>query len=372
MLGEVRDSSRNVPWALVVFPDARRQTSDAGTVTVLSTGQLNRALLARQMLLERALAPIPRVLERMAGLQAQYAPAIYVGLWSRMVGLERAQVTAALERRSIVQGTMMRSTIHVVSASDYWPLIVATDEARRQWFARVYRGPYREADFAAASETVRNLLAIGPQPRSVLVDAVGKDLWAGIHLDMVRVPPSGTWDRRRADLYGLADHWIAPTGITKEAGVEWLIRRYLGGFGPALATDIGIWAGLPIDRIIPALERMDLRRFQAEDGKELVDVKRMPLPDADVAAPVRFLSVWDAILLVHARRKAVIADEHRPIIFNTKLPQSMPTFMVDGSVAGTWKYAAGKVHLSEFAPIPRKWKRELDEEAKALAAFHNQ
>jgi Winged helix DNA-binding domain len=324
------------------------------------------------MLLRRSTAPIPRVLERMGGLQAQYAPAIYVGLWSRAAGLQRPDVTKALERRSIVQGTMMRSTIHVVSARDYWPFMVATDEARRQWFARVYRGPYGESDFTAACETVRDLLAAGPQSVSALVDAVGKDLWDGIHIDMVRVPPSGTWERRRADLYGLAEQWIPPPAITKEAARELLIRRYLGGFGPAVATDIGTWAGMPVDRILPTLERMDLRRFRAEDGKELVDVKRMPLPDADVAAPVRFLHVWDAILLVHARRKAVIAEEHRPLIFNTKLPQSKPTFIVDGAVAGTWKYEAGQVKLSEFAPIPKKWKRELEEEAKALAAFHNQ
>ncbi|MEX0667753.1 MAG: crosslink repair DNA glycosylase YcaQ family protein, partial [Acidimicrobiia bacterium] len=285
MLGEVRDSSRNVPWALVISQDARRQTPDARTLRVLSTRQLNRALLARQMLLKRSTASISRVLERMGGLQAQYAPATYIGLWSRTAGLQRADVTNALERRSIVQGTMMRSTIHVVSASDYWPLMVATGEARRQWFAQVYRGPYVEADFAAASETVGDLLASGPQPRSVLVDAVGKDLWVGIHLDMVRVPPSGTWERRRADLYGLAEHWIPPAAITSESAIECLIRRYLGGFGPAVATDIGTWAGMHVDRIIPALERMDLRRDQSEDGKELLDLKRAPLPDAEIRAP---------------------------------------------------------------------------------------
>jgi hypothetical protein len=323
------------------------------------------------MLLSRSAAPIPRVLERMGGLQAQYAPAIYVGLWSRMAGLHRSQVTRALERRLIVQGTMMRSTIHVVSASDYWPLMVATDEARRQWFARVYRGPYSEPDFAAASETVRNVLASGPQPRSVLVDAVGNDLWAGIHLDMVRVPPSGTWERRRADLYGLAEQWIPRPAIANDAALELLIRRYLGGFGPAVATDIGTWAGMHVDRILPTLERMDLRRFQAEDGKELVDLRRMPLPDADVAAPVRFLPVWDAALLVHARRKAVIGEQHRPIIFNTKTPQSMPTFLVDGAVAGTWKFEGGQVKLAPFDVIPKTWKRELEEEAKALTAFHS-
>ena len=341
-------------------------------MSVLSTRQLNRSLLARQMLLKRSRASIPQVLERMGGLQAQYAPAIYIGLWSRRAGLQRPDVTKSLERRLIVQGTMMRSTIHVVSASDYWPLMVATDEARRQWFAKVYRGPNSESEFGAASESVRNLLASGPQPRSVLVAAVGQDLWAGIPIDLVRVPPSGTWERRRADLYGLAEHWIPRPAIEEDVALEFLIRRYLGGFGPAVATDIGIWAGMHVDRILPILERMDLRRFQAEDGTELVDVKRMPLPDADVAAPVRFLHVWDAALLVHARRKAVIGEEHRPIIFNTKTPQSMPTFLVNGAVAGTWKYESNKVRLTPFDLIPRKWKRELEEEAKALAAFHNQ
>ena len=341
-------------------------------MTVLSSKQLNRALLQRQMLLERARAPIPRVLERMGGLQAQYAPAIYVGLWSRMAGLERQMVTKALEQRVIVQATILRSTIHCVSADDYWPLTIATREARRQWYLRVYRGQFTEADFSAAAETVRSLLGSGPKPASILAEAVGRELWNGVGMfvDMVRVPPTGTWERRRADLYGLAQDWVEPTVIAPHAALERLVRRYLAAFGPAVPTDIGTWAGVPNDQIVSVLEGMDLRRYQSDDGKILLDLKRLSLPDENVTAPVRFLHVWDAILLVHARHKMVIAEEHRPIIFNTKTPQSMPTFMVDGSVAGTWKYEGNRIQLTPFAPIPRKWKRELDEEARALAAFH--
>lgn len=342
-------------------------------MTALTTRQLNRALLARQLLLERSTAAIPRVLERMGGLQAQYAPAIYVGLWARMAALGRHRVTAALEKRQVVQGTLLRATIHLVSAGDYWPFMIATKEARGRWFLQVYRGPATEADFVAAAETTRSLLASGPKSRTMLADAVGRDLWTGVgmFIDMVRVPPSGTWERRRADLYGLAEDWIPPNRSTIEGGTELLIRRYLGGFGPAVATDIGVWAGLPMDRINSVLERMGLRRYQSEDGKVLLDLKRAPMPDPDVSAPVRFLPVWDAMLLVHARRKAVIAEEHRPIIFNTKTPHSMPTFMVDGTVAGTWQYEGGKVTVSPFDPIPRKWKREMDEERRALVAFHS-
>ena len=340
-------------------------------MTVLSTRQLNRALLARQQLLKRSNATIPQVLSRMGGLQAQYSPAIYVGLWSRKSNLRRDQVTAALERRQIVQGSMLRATIHAVAAHDYWPLMMATGEARNQWFRRVYRGPCTEADFKAAAETVRNLLSAGPQPRSALVDAIGRDTWIGVSMfvDMVRVPPSGTWDRRRADLFALSQEWIPPA-TPPERATEFLIRRYLGAFGPAVAGDVASWAGIAPSEIVPILEQMDLTSFEAEDGKLLLDLKRAPLPDPKVNAPVRFLPVWDAILLVHARRKAVIAEEHRLIIFNTKTPQSMPTFMVDGKVAGTWRYEGAQVRLAPFDVIPRRWKRELEEEAKELAAFH--
>lgn len=187
---------------------------------------------------------------------------------------------------------------------------------------------------------------------------------------MVRVPPSGTWDRRRADLYALSEDWVGPARTTREAGLRLLVNRYLGAFGPAISSDIGVWAGVPRDLIDSTLEGMDLRRYDSEDGKTLFDLKRAPLPDPDVIAPVRFLPVWDALLLVHARRKAVIAEDHRPIIFNTKTPQSMPTFMIDGTVAGTWRHDGGRVHLAPFFPIPRKWQRDLEQEADALAAFH--
>ncbi|MGH8927024.1 MAG: DNA glycosylase AlkZ-like family protein, partial [Acidimicrobiia bacterium] len=267
--------------------------------------------------------------------------------------------------------TLLRSTIHLVSAGDYWPLVTAISGHRRKWFMRVYRGPATEADFEAAATEVARLLAAGPQPRGVLENAVGRDLWTGVgaFVDLVRVPPSGTWERRRADLFGLAQGWIAREPISVQAATEWLIRRYLGGFGPAQPDDIAVWAGLPADAL--DLEPMKLRRFATTDGRMLLDVERAPIPAPDVPVPVRFIPVWDAMLLVHARLKGIIAEEYRPVIFNSKNPQSLPTFLVDGTVAGTWRYEGGKVKVKPFAPIPRKWKRELGQEAAALAAFHS-
>jgi Winged helix DNA-binding domain len=127
---------------------------------------------------------------------------------------------------------------------------------------------------------------------------------------------------------------------------------------------------MPADRIAEALGRLTLRRFRDQNGKELLDLPRAPMPDPDTPAPPRFLPVWDATLLVHARRTQILPEEYRPLVFNTKTPHSVNTFLVDGQVAGTWRYEKGKVQLEPFGPLPRAARRELEGEAKRLAAFH--
>lgn len=138
--------------------------------STLSGRQLNRALLARQGLLERARAPLPRMLERMAGLQAQYAPSMYVGLWSRVEGLEREAVTRALERRSVVQGTLMRSTIHLVSARDYWPFAVAIRRGRRELWLKGHRGQVSARQVEAAVKRLRPRISKGPTERREIAE----------------------------------------------------------------------------------------------------------------------------------------------------------------------------------------------------------
>src|ERR687889_2696452 len=147
----------------------------AGAVRVLTERDLNRALLARQLLLERARTPLPRALERIAGIQEQYAPSMYVGLWSRLEGFERGALTAALERRSVVQGTLMRSTIHLVSKADYWPLALAVRDARRAWWQRATRQRIPEAEMAGAAERLRDRLAGGLLTRREIEALLGKD-----------------------------------------------------------------------------------------------------------------------------------------------------------------------------------------------------
>ena len=161
------------------------------------------------------------------------------------------------------------------------------------------------------------------------------------------VPPSGTWERRRADVYAMAADWLGPIAATEEEGLELLLKRYLAGFGPGRLADAANWAGVPAKKLQPAAEKLNLRRFEDEEGKELLDLPRAPLPDAKTPAPARFLPVWDAILLAHARRAEILAEEHRPLIFTTKTPQSVNTFLVDGAVAGKWsvKRTAKKAEL---------------------------
>jgi hypothetical protein len=335
---------------------------------------LNRALLQRQMLLERTDLSVPNVLEQMAGLQAQYAPAMYVGLWSRVRDLRRDLVTELLVKRDIVQGTLLRGTIHLVSKRDYWPFAAGIRVARREWYLRVTKktGPSEQSVLKAA-DVLRRALRDGPLRTSQIDELIGRDNRGGVGLfvDLVRVPPSGTWERRRADLFGLAEEWVGPDTASEVDGIELLVRRYLGGFGPSTRHEIADWAGLPVTAIDPVLAALDLRRFRAEDGAELLDLPDAPLPDPQTPAPVRFLAQWDAALLAHARRSGILPEEYRPRIFNTKMPQSVGTFLVDGSVAGTWKLVDGRVKTEEFHKLGRATRRELADEAERLTAFYS-
>ena len=336
---------------------------------MLTQAELNRALLARQLLLERRRLWLPRAVEQIGCLQNQYAPSGYVGLWTRIAGFERNALTRALERRALVQGTLMRNTIHVVSRADYWPLVIAVRTERMAWSRSVQRTDGRAVRRAA--ERLRRFLADGPRRQKEIADA---GLWVpgvGIWLDLVRVPPSGTWERRRADLFGLAEDWVGPEPeLGEEEAREHLIRRYLGAFGPAPQRDIANWAGMSVRALAGALERVPLRRFRDEAGRELVDVPRAPLPPAAAPAPVRFLPTWDATVLVHARRTGILAEEHRKRIFNVRNPQSERIFLVDGRVAGAWRYDSGRVTLEPFGRLARAARAELEDEAERLAAFH--
>jgi uncharacterized protein YcaQ len=345
---------------------------------VLSTSELNRAVLARQLLLERsALAP-DRALERVAGLQTQYAPAGYIGLWSRLAGFRRDDLTDALLAGRVVQAWMMRCTIHMVSARDYPPFTEAVRAARREWWVRAAR-PNADIDMPAVAGAVRGYLADGPLKQAEIqarmqADGFAKAAWPGVQLwlDLVRAPPAGTWGTPRAHVYGLAEHTVpaADPAPDEAAARALLVERYLRAFGPASARDIASFCGWNVTATRAVLAGLPLRRFRDERGGELVDVPRAPLPAPDTRAPVRFLGQWDAVLLVHARRGQILPEQYRPRVFATSIPQSVPTFLVDGQVAGTWRYVDGEVRCEPFHDLDGASRAELDAEAARLATFH--
>lgn len=344
-------------------------------MAALSTRALNRALLARQLLLERAELPIPEALSRIAGVQNQYAPNAYLRLWSCLVGFRRDELTTAYEDGSVVQGTLMRGTIHTVAAADYHPMVTAIARTQREWANRATRtkgavnhGPYvRRIRAALADGPMRRpdlmrLLEGAPPPVRYAIDT---------GVEILRVPPSGTWERRRADLCGLADATIEHVDIDEASALAWLVRRYLASFGPASAADTASFMGMKVGAVKEVATTLKLRRLRGDDGTELLDVEGAPLPDPETPAPVRFLPTWDAALLVHVRRTQVLPEAYRPLVFHTKMPPSYPTFLADGQVAGTWRHEHGEIQLEPFRKLTSSERADVEEEAHRLAAFHS-
>jgi hypothetical protein len=355
----------------------RRQT-DRMEAPVLSARTLNRTLLARQHLLERTSTDPIAVMEDMGGIQMQYAPAGYIGLWSRTRDFDRPMLTRALEERRAVQGTLLRATIHTVSAADYWPMLAGIRRINREWYGRVQAREIGSTDMAAVAAAIREELADGPMRIGELTTRIAgrgfperATAWAATWVDMVRVPPSGTWERRRADLYALADQWLPPArAVTEDEGIAHLIGRYLRAFGPAPIRDMANWMGLNVGQMRHVADGMALRQYRDERGSAMVDVPDGVIVEEATPAPPRFLPVWDATLLVHARRTQILPEAHRSRIFNTKTPHSLNTFLVDGQVAGSWRHEDGEIRLDPFTRLGAEDRRAVEDEAHGLALLH--
>jgi hypothetical protein len=338
------------------------------TGRVLTLRELNRATLARQLLLERKPLPLQRALERVAGLQAQWAPAPYVGLWTRVAGFERETLERALLRKRAVRAVLMRGTIHLVSHADY-----------ALFGAAVGAPPWLRPEAAELAETLHDaVLAFGQAPRTrreiseflarehglerELTDAV----WYGLRIRgrLTHAPETGLWKTNGLTRYVAIAHDAAEPAAAR---VE-LVRRYLGAFGPATRADIAEWSGLRVRDLEPALEALEpLARFRDERNRELVDLPRAPRPAPDASAPVRFMPRFDNLVLSHRDRSRVLADEHRGAVIEGGWVRS--TFLVDGFVAGTWELERGRVATQPFAPLPRRVQREVADEAAKLEAW---
>jgi hypothetical protein len=330
---------------------------------VLSRRELNRALLARQLLLRRERLPVLRVLERLAGLQAQWEPAPAIGLWSRIEGFDRAQLERALARRAAVRATLMRATIHLVSTRDYFRFHPALlPMLRRKW--RQHRA--ERADVPDLEELSARVLAAADEPRSVaeLRELVEPDDELGTR--WFRVRHHAPFLRVGGD-YVAAESWLDGSFGTDEEGLRHLVRRYFAAFGPATAADVAAWSGLQVAELRETLDRLRLQRFRDEQGRLLLDLTQAPLPPQDTPVPPRLLPRFDNLTLSHADRTRVVSDEHRKRIIRAGEVDAV--FLVDGFVGGRWRKKGWRIELEPFVSVPRTALQGLQEEAEALSAW---
>jgi len=293
-----------------------------------------------------------------------------VGLWTRVAGFQRDDLTRALEDRSLIQASLMRTTIHIVSRREYWLYANGIRRSRQEWVQRLGALP-PERRLRSNADRLREALHDGPKTIKELGDwAKGFVGTLGLWVDLVRVPPSGTWERRRADRLALAEDWVGPNDSTEEEGLEHLVRAYLRAFGPAAWKDVASWAGLSVAGAKRGGARLELTTARDERGGALVDLAGAELPPEDTTAPVRFLPHWDANLLVHARRSGLLPEAHRPRVFSTKNPFSVGVYLVDGRAVGAWSLVASRIVLDPFEPISKTSQRAVERERQALEAFH--
>jgi hypothetical protein len=335
---------------------------------VLTRRELNRALLARQLLLERARLPVVRALERTAGLQAQDLVAPFIGLWTRIDGFERDHLKRELARRTAIRATLMRGTIHIVSARDYAFLAPAT----LTMIQRLWRSYQRDrAEVPNVEELTARAVAYAAERRTnaELNELLGEDVWWRVRREalFVNTPGDEPWAFGRSRRFVAASAWLDRPLADAEVGRAHLVRRYLAAFGPAGIDDVSAWSGLAVAEVRPTLDGMRLRRFRDERGRLLLDLPRAPLPGPETPAPPRLLPAFDTLILAHADRSRVISDEYRRAVIRGGLVD--PVVLVDGFVAGRWKLTKGRAELEPFESIPRAAERELRRELEAVASF---
>jgi hypothetical protein len=358
----------------------------------LDTRALNRATLARQMLLRRADVPVTAAVERLVGLQSQSPTAAYVGLWSRVEGFDPAELSQLLLDRRVVRSSLQRGTVHLVTAEDCLMLRPLLQPVYDRFVTG--RGPYARAvarvDVDELTEVSRALLQERPRTHAELRAALAKH-WpepdhdpaslataVRVFVPLVQVPPRGLWGRGGQATHTPVEAWLGhphPLPLAADpspAGLDDMVLRYLAGFGPATVKDAQVWSGLT--RLGEVVERLRprLRSFRDEQGRELLDLPDAPRPDPETPAPVRFLPEYDNLLRSHEDRSRVLVDGHRRHLASAN-DSPKPTFLVDGVVAGGWKLATTRrratLRVDPFRPLTGDEEAAVTAEAERLLAF---
>ena len=349
--------------------------------TRLTRPALSRALLARQLLTERARMPVRQAVEHLVGIQAQAPKPPYFALWTRLADFDPHELSRQLEERELVRVSVMRGTVHLVSDSDARQLRPLTQRIHESALRTNYGKALAGEDPGQIAEAARELLAEGPRTGSELgallqerwprLEARALSMTARYLLPLVQVPPRGLWGRSGPPALDTLERWLGASPAA-EPCVETMVLRYLGAFGPASVRDAQTWSGLT--RLAEVLERLrpQLRVFADEEGRELFDLPDAPRPDPELPLPARFLAEYDNLVLSHADRSRLMDDAVRRSLA-TKNGQVPGTFLLDGRVRGTWKTDTRRktatLTLTPFGRLSAEQERALTEEGERLLAF---
>ena len=366
-----------------------RPGTDLTALTALTARQLNRATLARQLLLAREPLDVRAAVRRVLALQAQEPASPYLALWNRVAGFDPARLDTALAGHTVVKATLMRITLHAVDAADHPPLHEAMLRSLRSARLGDARFTGTGLTTADADALVPTLAAFAATPRTVaecrahLAERVGEPAGTGAWwalrtvAPLLHAPTGGAWSfGPRPSYVAAATHGLTPPG-DPDASRRHLVRRYLAAFGPASVADVAQFTLLSRSVVREALTGGPggpggaadaVERVRGPAGDTLYDVPGAPRPDGDTPAPPRLLGMWDSVLLAYADRSRLIPPGHRPLVIRRN-GDVLPTLLVDGLVAGVWRPVRDGIEATAFHPLPEDAWAGLGTEARALRAF---
>jgi len=344
----------------------------------VSQRQLNRWTLARQMLLQRVAIDAVTAIERLAGMQAQYSPSPYIGLWSRLSDFKREELKVAVLEDRVLKATLMRGTLHLVSGQDFGRYRVASRSPYHVHTQMVQQLRERGIDVDAVREEI--VAAVRQRPlkrmeiRTIARHRIPDDLpewaaWSTVALsgDLINVQ-----DDARFGYFGGSRYRLAPEDASEPDGaLRHVATAYFAAFGPATRADLAQWSGQSVRSFAAALDGLGLVSLRADDGRVLLDLPNAPRPEPDTPAPVRFLPKWDNLLLAYAGRERVLPEPYRKIIIR-KNGDVLPTFLLDGLVAGTWEASLrgpAVLTLSPLGPMSHDNRAEIEQEGERLLTW---
>ncbi|MBP1990561.1 winged helix DNA-binding domain-containing protein [Paenibacillus eucommiae] len=348
---------------------------------VLGPRALGRALLERQLLLSRSNMSVLNAIDHLVGLQAQAPTPPYIGLWTRLAGFHHDDLAQLIKDRQVVRIALMRSTIHLVTASDSLALRPILQSVLDRGLKSSFGKSLAEVDTEALAAAGRALVEEQPLTFSELGNLL-REQWpdrepaalAGAVrtlVPLIQVPPRGLWGCSGQASHTSAEAWLGKP-ISSDSSPDEMILRYLAAFGPATVKDMQVWSGLTRLREVTERLRSRLRTFRDEQGSELFDLPDAPLPDPDTPAPPRFLSEFDNMLLSYADRTRIIAEAYRPLVFTIN-GIIRATILVDGFVRGIWRIerqrSSATLIIEPFEPLSQQEIHALSEEGSRLLNF---